>query len=134
MWNKQQKKWEHCATRVVASSNYGNQKTFATTVTNVLMVGEVTTCYRRYQGNQCKYKLEHWYIRHNNVYCLHLWATRFNLHTGHLQALLYMWVHKKLCTHIYSHGLTCTGGPEDDLCIGWNMYPTDVNNKRCCAW
>jgi len=19
-------------------------------------------------------KLEHWYIRHNNVYCLHLWA------------------------------------------------------------
>jgi hypothetical protein len=35
-------------------------------------------------------KLEHWYLRHNNVYCLHLWATCFNLHTGHLQALLYM--------------------------------------------
>ena len=48
--------------------------------------------------------LEHWYIRHNNVYCLHLWATCFNLYTGHLQALFY--------------GLTCTRGPEDDLCIG----------------
>jgi len=35
-------------------------------------------------------KLEHWYVRHNNVYCLHLWATCFNLYTGHLQALLYM--------------------------------------------
>jgi len=43
-------------------------------------------------------KLEHWYARHNNVYCLHLWATCFNLYTGHLQALLYMRVHKKLCT------------------------------------
>jgi len=32
-------------------------------------------------------KLEHWYVRHNNVYCLHLWAT-------------------------------CTGQPEDDLCVG----------------
>jgi len=35
-------------------------------------------------------KLEHWYVRHNNVYCLHLWATCFDLNTGHLQALLYM--------------------------------------------
>jgi len=30
------------------------------------------------QLEQTKYlnsnKLEHWYIRHNNVYCLHLWA------------------------------------------------------------
>jgi hypothetical protein len=43
-------------------------------------------------------KLEHWYVRHNDVYCLHPWATYFNLYTGHLQALLYMWVHKKLCT------------------------------------
>jgi len=43
-------------------------------------------------------KLGHWYVRHNNVYCLHPWATCFNLYTGHLQALLYMWVHKKLCT------------------------------------
>ena len=34
--------------------------------------------------------LEHWYVRHNNVYCLHLWATCFNLYTGHLQALLYV--------------------------------------------
>jgi len=39
-------------------------------------------------------KLEHWYIRHNKVYCLHPWATCFNLYTGHLQALLYMSVHK----------------------------------------
>jgi hypothetical protein len=31
-------------------------------------------------------KLENWH----NVYCLHLWATCFNLYTGHLQALLYM--------------------------------------------
>jgi hypothetical protein len=38
-------------------------------------------------------KLEYWYVRHN-IYCLHLWATCFNLYTGHLQALLYMWVHK----------------------------------------
>jgi hypothetical protein len=30
-------------------------------------------------------KLEQWYVRHNNVYCLHLWATCFNLYTGHLQ-------------------------------------------------
>ena len=43
-------------------------------------------------------KLEHWYVRHNNVYCLHLWATCFNLYTGHLHALLYTRVHKKLCT------------------------------------
>jgi len=35
-------------------------------------------------------KLEHWYVRHNTVYCLHPWATCFNLYTGHLQALLYM--------------------------------------------
>jgi len=35
-------------------------------------------------------KLEHWYVRHNNVYSLHLWATYFNQYTGHLQALLYM--------------------------------------------
>ena len=35
-------------------------------------------------------KLEHWYVRHNNVYCLHPWATCFDLYTGHLQALLYM--------------------------------------------
>jgi len=35
-------------------------------------------------------KVEHWYVRHNNVYCLHLWATCFNLYTGHLQALMYM--------------------------------------------
>jgi len=42
-------------------------------------------------------KLEHWYFRQNNVY-LHSWATCFNLYTGHLQALLYMWVHKELCT------------------------------------
>ena len=35
-------------------------------------------------------KLEHWCVRHNNVYCLHLWATYFNLYTGHLQALLYL--------------------------------------------
>ena len=41
-------------------------------------------------------KLEDWYIRHN-VYCLHPWATCFNLYTGHLQALLYMCVHKKPC-------------------------------------
>ena len=34
-------------------------------------------------------KLEHWYVRRNNVYCLHPWATCFNLYTGHLQALLY---------------------------------------------
>jgi len=26
-------------------------------------------------------KTEHWYVRHNNVYCLHLWATCFNLYT-----------------------------------------------------
>ena len=45
-------------------------------------------------------KLEQWYVRHNNVYCLHPRATCFNLYTGHLQAF------------------TCTGGPEDDLCIG----------------
>ena len=32
-------------------------------------------------------KLEHWYVRHKNVYCLHLRATCFNLYTGHLQAL-----------------------------------------------
>jgi hypothetical protein len=25
------------------------------------------------------YKLEHWYVRHNNVYCLLLWATCFNV-------------------------------------------------------
>jgi hypothetical protein len=31
-------------------------------------------------------KLEHWYVRHNNVHSF--------------------------------HGLTCPGGPEDDLCIG----------------
>jgi hypothetical protein len=31
-------------------------------------------------------------------YCLHLWATCFNLYTRHLQALLYKQVHKKLCT------------------------------------
>ena len=43
-------------------------------------------------------KLEHWYVRHNNVYCLHPWATCFNLYTGHVQALLYMRVHKKLRT------------------------------------
>jgi len=35
-------------------------------------------------------KLEHWYARHNNVYCLHLWTTCFNLCIGHLQALLCM--------------------------------------------
>ena len=35
-------------------------------------------------------KLEYWYVRHKNVYCLHPWATCFNLYTGHLQALLYM--------------------------------------------
>ena len=35
-------------------------------------------------------KLEHWYVRHKNVYCLHLRATCFNLYTGHLQALLQM--------------------------------------------
>jgi len=35
-------------------------------------------------------KLEYWYVRHNNVYFLYLWATCFNLYTGHLQALLYM--------------------------------------------
>ena len=34
-------------------------------------------------------KLVHWYVRHNNVYRLHLWATCFKLYTGHLQALLY---------------------------------------------
>jgi hypothetical protein len=56
MWNTQQKKWEQSATRVVASSNYGSQGTFATMVTNVLMVGEVTTGYRRYQGNHRKYR------------------------------------------------------------------------------
>ena len=39
-------------------------------------------------------KLENLYVGHNNVYCLHLWATCFNLYTGRLQALLYMWVHK----------------------------------------
>jgi len=46
---------------------------------------------------RCTNKLEHWYVRHNNVYCLLPWVTCFNLYTGHLQALLYMWVHKKLC-------------------------------------
>ena len=35
-------------------------------------------------------KLEHCNIS-NNVYFLHLWATCFNLYTGHLQALLNMW-------------------------------------------
>jgi len=35
-------------------------------------------------------KLEQWYVRHSNVYCLHPWATCFNLYTGHLQAHLYM--------------------------------------------
>jgi hypothetical protein len=35
-------------------------------------------------------KLEHWYVRHSNVYCLHMWAISFNLYTGHLQALVYM--------------------------------------------
>jgi len=56
MWNTQQKKWEQSATRVVVSSNHGNQGTFATMVTNVLMVGEVTIGYCRYQGNQRKYR------------------------------------------------------------------------------
>jgi hypothetical protein len=56
MWNKQQNKWEQGATRVVAASNYGNQGTFATMETNVLMVGEVTIGYRSYQGNQRKYR------------------------------------------------------------------------------
>ena len=59
-------------------------------------------------------KLEHWYFRHNNVY-LHSWATCFDLYTGHLQALLYIRVHSP-CIALY--GLTCTGGPEDDLCLG----------------
>jgi hypothetical protein len=40
---------------VVAASYYGKQGTFAIMVTNVLMVGEVTIGYRRYQGNQRKY-------------------------------------------------------------------------------
>ena len=35
-------------------------------------------------------KLEQWYVRQNNFYCLRLWATCFNIYTGHLQALLYM--------------------------------------------
>ena len=35
-------------------------------------------------------QLKHWYVRHNNLYCFHLWATCFNLYTGYLQALLYM--------------------------------------------
>ena len=39
-------------------------------------------------------KLEKQYVRHKNVYCLHLWATCFNLYTGHLQTLLYMCVYK----------------------------------------
>ena len=43
-------------------------------------------------------KLEHRYVRHKNDYYLHPWATCFNLYTGHIQALLYMWVRKKLCT------------------------------------
>ena len=29
-------------------------------------------------------KLEHWYVRHNNIYSLHPWATCFNLYTGHM--------------------------------------------------
>jgi hypothetical protein len=56
MWYKQKKKWAQRATRVVVASNYDNQGTFATMVTNVLMVGEVTIGYRRYQGNQRKYR------------------------------------------------------------------------------
>jgi len=56
MWNIQQKKWEQNATRVAASSNHGNKGTFVTMVTNVLKVGEVTTGYRRYLGNQRKYR------------------------------------------------------------------------------
>ena len=35
-------------------------------------------------------KLEDWYVRYNNVCCSHLWATCFNLYTGHFQALLYI--------------------------------------------
>jgi len=56
MWNKQQKRWAQSATRVVAASNYGNQGTFATMMTNVLMVGEVIIGYLRYQGNQRNYR------------------------------------------------------------------------------
>ena len=37
-------------------------------------------------------KSEHWYVMHNNVCCLYLWATCFDLYTGDLQALLYIWV------------------------------------------
>ena len=33
----------------------------------------------KYQRHLWTNKLEHWYVRHNNFYCLHLWATRFNL-------------------------------------------------------
>jgi len=41
-------------------------------------------------------KVEHWYVRHKNVYCFQPWAICFNLYTGHLPPPV--------------HGLTCTGG------------------------
>ena len=53
---------------------------------NVCMMSHMKFCFHRLPSN----KLEHWYVRHNNVYYLHLWATCFNLYKGHLEALLYM--------------------------------------------
>jgi hypothetical protein len=59
-------------------------------LTGILMCKHVNTI-----ENLCK--LEHWYVKHNNFYCLHLWATCFNLYTCHLQDLFYMWVLKMTC-------------------------------------
>jgi AraC-like DNA-binding protein len=63
-------------------------KILGNNIANVNLMEYITMCL------DSTNKLEQWYVRHNNVYCLHLWATCFNIYTSHLQALLYMWVHK----------------------------------------
>ena len=53
-------------------------------------------------------KVEHWYVRHNNVYCFKSWATCFDLYTGHLQALLYRCVHSQLLPYLTNINALCT--------------------------